>query len=207
MIVAIEGPSAAGKTTWCRSHCQAAFVEEASPDIAGPDLYGDPIEVANFWVDFNVNQWQAALQLERQKGVAFCDGDPFHLYFSWSLWKAGALPRDLFDAELRLYRRALEQGRIGFADFVFWQEVPVEELRRRAKSDATHCRRRRELYLSLLPWMRAWFTEREETFPGTLRAWPDPFRVEELSGSRDVSRRYDTAALDRMIGALQLRAN
>ena len=113
----------------------------------------------------------------------------------------------MFDAELPLYRRALEQGRIGFADFVFWQEVPIEELRRRAKSDATRCRRRHELDLSLVPWMKAWFAEREEVFPETLHAWPDQFRVEELSGSRDVSRRYDTAALDRMIGALQLSAN
>ena len=85
MIVAIEGPSGAGKTTWCRSHCKDAFVEEPSLDIVAPDLYGDPIEVANFWLDFNATRWQAALRLERQKGVAFCDGDPFHLYFSWSL--------------------------------------------------------------------------------------------------------------------------
>src|ERR1700683_1134349 len=38
MIVAIEGPSAAGKTTWCRTHSPEGFVEPAPENVDGPDL-------------------------------------------------------------------------------------------------------------------------------------------------------------------------
>ncbi len=89
MIVAIEGPSAAGKTTWCRTHCANSWVQEAPYHIPAPDLYADPAEVGRFWVKHNASNWQRALELEREHGVAVCDGDPFHLYFAWSLWKSG----------------------------------------------------------------------------------------------------------------------
>jgi hypothetical protein len=82
MIVAIEGPSAVGKTTWCRTHAPK-FVKEAPPDLDAPDLFADPIDVANFWARFNSGLWQSALRIERQEGIAVCDSDPFHLYFSF----------------------------------------------------------------------------------------------------------------------------
>jgi uridine kinase len=47
MIVAIEGPSAVGKTTWCRTQAPR-FVKEAPPGLDAPDLFADPIDVANF---------------------------------------------------------------------------------------------------------------------------------------------------------------
>jgi len=202
MIIAIEGASATGKTTWCRSHCADGFVEEASAGIAAPDLYADPVDVANFWVAFNIKRWQAALRLEQKRGVAFCDGDPFHLYFSWSLWRVGALSRDLFDAEQRLYRQAVEKRQIGFADFVCWREVPIEALRRRARLDSTGLKRRHELYLSLIPWMKLWFEEWEKVWPGTLHDWPDGFRPEELIVSRECPRRYDLVAFVRLVEGL-----
>src|ERR1700733_4774979 len=128
MILVIEGPSAAGKTTWCRTHCPDLLAENASENSDAPDLYDDPLKVARFWVEFNAKQWQAGLQIEERKGIAVCDGDPLHLYFSWALWKTGALARDLFDAELPLYREAIGDGGIGLADLVLWREVPIEEL-------------------------------------------------------------------------------
>jgi deoxyadenosine/deoxycytidine kinase len=205
MIVVIEGPSAAGKTTWCRTHCRELLVESAPENLNAPDLYGDPLEVAHFWVEFNANQWQAALQMEKQQGLAVCDGDPFHLYFSWSLWKAGALASNLFDAELQLYRQAMEQCRIGFADLLIWREAPLEELRRRARSDSTRRRRRHELYLSLIPWMKIWFACREDMFPGTVLEWSEQFPIEQWRAASASSRRYDTAAFDQTIAVLNER--
>src|ERR1700679_2236109 len=111
MIVVMEGPSAVGNTTWCRAHCPELLVEAAPENLDAPELDADPLQVAHFWVEFNGRQWQTALQIEKEKEVAVCDGDPFHLYFSWSVWKAGALARNLFDAELPLYRRAIESAR------------------------------------------------------------------------------------------------
>jgi hypothetical protein len=83
MIIAIEGPSAAGKTTWCRSQVPYTCVKEAAENIAAPDLFADPIAVGQFWVGFAVENWRRALAIEREHGVAICDGDPFHLYYSW----------------------------------------------------------------------------------------------------------------------------
>jgi hypothetical protein len=202
MIVVMEGPSAAGKTTWCRTYCPGNVVEAAPESLAAPDLYGDPVEVANFWIDFHKKQWLAALQIEKEKGVAICDGDPLHLYFSWSLWKGGALPNDLFEAELPLYRRAVEEGSVGFADVVLWLEAPVEELRRRAKSDSTRRRRRHELYLSLIPWMKKWFLTREQMLPETVRETPNQFAVEDFRNFPASPRRNDAARFDRMIDIL-----
>jgi hypothetical protein len=199
MIVVMEGPSAAGKTTWCRANCPDLLAENASENSDAPDLYGDPQEVALFWVEFNAKQWQAALQIEKEKGIAVCDGDPLHLYFSWSLWKARALASNLFDAELPLYRQAIAHGRIGFAGLVLWREAPLEELRRRARSDSTRRRRRHELYLSMNPGMKAWFAIREQVLPGSVREWSEQFRIEDARQAKASPHRYDVTAFDRVI--------
>jgi hypothetical protein len=51
VIVAVEGPSAAGKTTWCRQHTRD-FVAEYAPtgtEPDGTDLHGQ----AAYWVAVN----------------------------------------------------------------------------------------------------------------------------------------------------------
>jgi hypothetical protein len=202
MIVVIEGPSAVGKTTWCRSHFPEGFVGEAPENIDAPDLYANPVEIAKFWIDFNAGLWQRALQIETQKGIAICDGDPLRLYFSRSLWKSGAISGSLFATELPLYRRAIEEGRLGFADLVLWREAPVEELRRRAKSDPARRRRRHETYLRLIPWMVAWFAARESVFPGSVRACSEEFRVSDLANACAMPERYSASKLDLMLERL-----
>ena len=202
MIVAIEGPSAVGKTTWCRAHYPGNIVEAPPENLDAPDLFADPFEVANFWVDYNSKLWQTALRIEKEKGLAICDGDPFHLFFSWSFWKAGVLPSDLFEAELPLYRRAVQEGRVGFADLILWREAPIDELRRRAKSDTTRRRRGHELYLSQVPFMKAWFAACEKTLPGTVREWHEHFRIEDVGSSPASPRRYDATAFDQMMNTL-----
>ena len=201
MIVAIEGPSAAGKTTWCRSHFPGACVAEAPADIVAPDLYADPAEVARFWVNYAIQNWQLALAIEQEHGIAVCDGDPFHLYYAWALWKSGALAKTLFEIESELYRRAFEKRQVGFVDYVLWLEAPVKELRRRAQADTTRRRKRHEMHLALLPWMKAWFEERERILPRTLRALTDGLRVDRLKTS-GLSLRYDSALMDAMVGGL-----
>jgi hypothetical protein len=146
------------------------------------------------------------LQIEKQNGIACCDGDPLHLYFSWALWKAGSLSRNLFDVELPLYGRAIEEGRIGFADLVLWHEAPLEELRRRAKSDSTRRRRRHELYLSMIPWMKTWFAAREWVLHGTVRELSHQFHIEDLRALPLWSCRYDSTVLDAMVSIVTERA-
>ena len=198
-ILAIEGPSAAGKTTWCRKHFPSGFVEAASETLQAPDLFADPHEVAAFWVEHNIQRWQAALEVEKRDSVTICDSDPLKLYFSWALWKAGAQDRALFEIEAKLYRQAIEERRIGFTDCVIWLEAPIDELRRRAKADASRQRKRHELYLELIPWMNAWFAGRERVQPGCAREWSAAPRLDDLGNFFPHPRRYDPTLLDELL--------
>jgi hypothetical protein len=195
MIVAIEGASAAGKTTWCRAHWPGVSVVEAPPSIIAPDLYDDPFVVGRFWVEHACANWQRALELERQHGLAVCDGDPFHLYFAWALWKAGELDGRLFEIESELYRTALEERRVGFVDRVLWLEVPIDELRRRAAADTTRRRERHEVYLRLVPWMEAWFDFRERLAPGTVQPLDPGVSIGALNATPS-PHRYSLALLE-----------
>jgi hypothetical protein len=201
MIIAIEGASAAGTTTWCRRHCSHPWVQETPPDIVAPDLFGDPAEIGRFWVANAVANWRRALEIEREHGIAICDGDPLHLYFAWALWQAGILGRDLFDIESEHYRDALDQRRIGLVDFVVWLEAPADELRRRAAADSTRRRKRHEMLLTLVPWMKAWFAARERLLPGTVRPGKTDLCLPAVS-SAPADHRYDLSRFSRMIAAL-----
>jgi hypothetical protein len=91
---------------------------------------------------------------------------------------------------------------MGFVDLILWREAPIDELRRRAKSDTTRRRRRHELYLSQTPFIKAWFAVREKTLPGTVREWHEHFRIEDVGSSTLSSRRYDATAFDQMMTTL-----
>jgi hypothetical protein len=58
------------------------------------------------------------------------------------------------------------------------------------------------IYLKLIPWMNAWFSERGKVFPGTLRNWNDETHMEGCSRSPNLPGRYDPVVVDRMIAAL-----
>lgn len=88
VLVAVEGPSAAGKTTWCRAHA-GRFVAEYSPAGREPDGVDLALQ-AGYWVETNSARLAAAAELERTEGVAVCDGDPLKLHYSWCLAAVGA---------------------------------------------------------------------------------------------------------------------
>ena len=179
------------------------MVPEAPETIDAPN-YKEPdaAAVAAFWVDHNTKAWQTALQFERETGIAVCDSDPLHLYYSWALWKSGAISSALFEIELPLYRRAVAQGQLGFADLVLTLDAPVAELRRRAQADATRRRRRHETHLTLIPWIQLWFRARERVLPGTVRQWTDGLRVRDLAAHSPPAHRYDPTVLDRIVDEL-----
>lgn len=81
VIVAVEGPTAAGKTTWCRKHASVFVEEYASTGVEsdGTDATGQ----AAYWVGINSGRWRAAQDLEAQSGTAICDSDPLKLHYSW----------------------------------------------------------------------------------------------------------------------------
>jgi hypothetical protein len=202
MIVAIEGASAAGKSTWCRLHFPHQHVAETAENIAAPDLFADPAEVGQFWVKHAIESWQRALAIERENGIAVCDGDPFHLYFSWALWKARVLGQKLFEIESELYRSAFDKKQIGMVDHVLWLEVSIEELRRRAQADFTRRRKRHQTYLGLVPWMTAWFAQRERILPHSVHAVTAGLVPMGL-GTDSESKRYDTAVIGEILHGLR----
>jgi hypothetical protein len=83
MIVVVEGPSAAGKTSWITAHQHgAAVIGETRPGPA-PDRRHDPAAAAAHWATVSAARWAAACQAERQDQVALCDTDPFKLHYIW----------------------------------------------------------------------------------------------------------------------------
>jgi hypothetical protein len=116
MIVVVEGPSAAGKTTWCRLYV-SDFVAEYVPTNTEPDGSDLGAQTA-YWTSANSSRWMQALDLERRSGLALCDSDPLKLHYSWSLAQIGAAPWTRFEHELGTTRRAFAAGSLGFADLV-----------------------------------------------------------------------------------------
>ena len=131
MIVVVEGPSAAGKTTWCPQHAPAA-VEEYAPTGAEPDD-SDLSAQAGYWTAVNSRRWAQARALEARTGIAVCDSAPVKLHYSWSLSRIGATPRARFEHELAQTRRAFATGALGLADLVLVSIPPPATLRKRPR--------------------------------------------------------------------------
>jgi hypothetical protein len=126
MIVAIEGPSAAGKTTWCQRHVAAASViPEYALTGTEPDGTDLPIQ-AEYWVTVNSHRWAQARHAESATGLAVCDSDPLKLHYSWCLSMIGAAPRARFEHELAVVRTAFAAGRLGLVDVVLISIPPLE---------------------------------------------------------------------------------
>jgi hypothetical protein len=93
MIVVGTGPSASGKTTWCRRHAPAGMIPEYTPSGAEPDGADIPAQ-AGFWTAVSCRRWQAELDRERASGLAVCDDDPLKPHYSWPLARIGATGPD-----------------------------------------------------------------------------------------------------------------
>ncbi|GAB3840184.1 hypothetical protein ACFPIJ_34020 [Dactylosporangium cerinum] len=200
MIVAVTGPSAAGKTTWCRRHHPENLVAEYAPTGAEPDD-GDLSAQAAFWSAVNCRRWQAAVARERASGLAVCDDDPLKLHYSWSLVRIGAASPELWTFEVAANRAAIAAGRLGFADVVLVSLPSVEELRRRRDGDPTRQRRNFALHVRLAEPLREWYQALELAAPGRVR-WELP--SDGLPAVLPAARadRYDPAVFDALIAAL-----
>lgn len=196
MIVVAEGPSAAGKTTWCRRHADR-FVGEYSPTGDEPDA-SRPVERADFWVALNSRRWSGALDIERA-GIAICDGDPLKLHFSWTLARAGIGRVDDFEVERDAARRAISVGALGIADLMCVSIPSAQELRRQRDSDSTRGRRNFERHVLLREPLREWYQALESVAPQRVR-WELPERVPDPMPT--AADRTDVGLFDALIAAL-----
>jgi hypothetical protein len=200
VIVVVSGPSASGKTTWCREHHAGETIPECvlTGRVPGDD---DPGAQAAFFRDVNCARWGAAFERERVSGLAVCDDDPMKLHYGWSLVRVGAADPQRWFRELALSREAVSLRRLGFADLALVSIPPTAELWRRRAADGSRRRRNFERHVRLAAPLREWYSTLDRVSPG--RVWwgfpaggvPEPPRPARTD-------RYDLELFDRFIEAL-----
>src|SRR5580658_8942570 len=115
MIVVVEGPSAAGKTTWAR-RVAAEYVIPEDSDLHPPA--GDADKIAGFWVAANIVRWGSAVRMESENGLAVADTDPMKLHYDFCMARIGLRPMEFVAADARAHRDAMKRQEIGIADVV-----------------------------------------------------------------------------------------
>ena len=201
-IVVVEGISAAGKTTWCRTHYPEQTTWESPPAAAPVSRDTDPEEAARYWLERNAERWAAAVEIERRCGIAICDTDPLKLHYAWSLHAIGELPRESWHVEQALTREFVASGRLGFADLVLVNDLPEDVVRQQRNADSTRSRRNFELHVRLAEPLRRWYHALETLSPGRVR-WQlpaGPLDQSRLPAPR--ARREDPVLLDAVLARL-----
>ena len=199
MIVVVEGISAAGKTSWCRKHAAGQIVEEASPTLPVPDRESEPERAAAFWIEQNARRWQLAVEMEPLTSLAVCDSDPLKLHYSYGLWRIGWLAEEHWQLERDLTRRAVRDGRLGFADLYLVKPIAPDAARRQRDSDPSRTRRNFELHVRLGPPLIEWYRAVEAILPGRVR-WDFPEQGIPAADPR--ARDEDAQLFDALIGRL-----
>ena len=164
MILVVEGPSGAGKTTWCRTHGGKYALLESLPDHA--TVPTDPQAAARFWVDRNVARWHDVLEREARDGLVVVDTDPFKLHYVWSLWRTGQATELEWTLQRDAAREAFAAGRYALADVVLVAEVDAGTLRARREADTTRTRRNFEVHVKLRDTTISWYRAIDRLEPG-----------------------------------------
>ena len=164
MIVVVEGPSGAGKTTWCRRHGGAYALLEDLPDHS--TVPQEPETQARFWVDRNVARWKLVLDRERLDGLVVVDVDPFKLHYVWTLWRTGQVSEREWDLQREASRIAFSAGEYALADLYLVSDIDEATLRARRDADTTRTRRGFERHVLLRDSLLRWYRAIEALEPG-----------------------------------------
>ena len=167
MIVVVEGPSGAGKTTWCRRHGGAYALLEDLPDHS--TVPQEPEAQARFWVDRNVARWKLVLDRERRDGLVVVDVDPFKLHYVWTLWRTGQVPQREWDLQREASRKAFSAGDYALADLYLVSDIDETTLRARRDADTTRTRRGFERHVLLRDSLLRWYRAIDDLEPGRVR--------------------------------------
>jgi hypothetical protein len=154
MIVVVEGPSAAGKSTWASRMAPTNVIAE-NAGLRPPDA--DHETIARFWADANEARWRAALRMEAATGTAVCDTDPLKLHYDFCLLRTGHVPMEQLLASVRASRDAIAARRIGIADLVLCDVPESGVLELRKETDTTRTRRSFELHRRLREPLVEWY--------------------------------------------------
>ena len=201
MIVVVEGPSGAGKTTWCREHGGPFALLESLPDHSVVPT--DDEAAARFWIERNAARWSQVHEREFRDGLVVVDTDPFKLHYVWTLWRAGRATRRQWELQRDAARDAFAEGRQGLADVVLVSDVDVATLRARRDGDATRTRRNFETHVLLRDTLLRWYAAIDALGPGRVRfGLPADGLPEDLLALGPRYERSGRDLFDRVIAAL-----
>jgi hypothetical protein len=173
VIVVVEGPSASGKTTWIRRHCQSSNIVEETTTAVAAAAPEDPEGSAEFWSWTNSERWQHAQSVAASTGIAVCDSDPFKLHYAWTMWRSGQTGRDYWDAALEASRKAFASGSLGIADLFLVAIPDSETLKRQRMGDASRRRHNFEAHAQLAGPLEEWYRAIEQLDVGRV-IWHHP---------------------------------
>lgn len=164
MIIVVEGPSGAGKTTWCRTHGGANALLEALPDHA--TVPTDPQTAARYWVERNAARWEEVLAREQRDGLVVVDTDPFKLHFVWTLFRTGQVSQVEWTMQRDAARDAFAAGRYALADVFLVANVDDATLRARRDADPSRTRRNFQRHVLLRDALLRWYSAIDRLEPG-----------------------------------------
>jgi hypothetical protein len=201
VIIVVEGPSGAGKTTWCRTHGGRHALLESLPD--GSIVPEDEEAAARFWVERNAARWAEVQERERRDGLVVVDTDPFKLHFTWSLYQIGYTTRG-WELMRDVAREAFVTGRYGLADLMYVSDVDEATLRARRDGDPTRTRRNFERHVKLRDSTLRWYRMIDAIEPGrVIFGLPDTGIDPKLLalGPREI--RIGAVIFDRLLASLE----
>lgn len=170
----VEGPSAAGKTTWLK---RLASRDQTIPEHGAIEVPADRVDdEAQFWTGLNAARWARALAIETATGRALCDGDPLKLSYDYCLARIGALPWPRFDAGIETYAAAIRARRLGIADAIFCSIPDIDALDSRQREDPTRRRGNFAVNRRLGPPLRDWYGALNQLDPGRVE-WAFPATI------------------------------
>jgi hypothetical protein len=164
VIIVVEGPSGAGKTTWCRKHAGANAFLEALPDHT--TVPTESRAAARFWVMRNVARWQEVLAREARDGLVVVDTDPFKLHYVWTLFRSGQVSEVEWRMQREVAREAFGSGRYALADVFLVSDVDDATLRARREADPSRTRRNFERHVLLRDALLRWYSAIDRLEPG-----------------------------------------
>jgi hypothetical protein len=167
VIVVVEGPSGAGKTTWCRAHGGRFALLEELPDHT--TVPSEPEARARFWVERNVARWKHVVWRTQRDGLVVVDVDPFKLHYVWTLWRTGQVSESEWDLQREVSRGAFSAGHYALADLYLVSDIDEVTLRARRDADPTRTRRSFERHVFLRDSLLRWHRAIDELEPGRVR--------------------------------------
>jgi thymidylate kinase len=190
VIVVVEGPSAAGKTTWCERHARNWLPEPGRWPM-------DRI------IAYQVDRWRRAVAADARGGIVVLDGDPFKLYYPWAAWRGGESTASQWDAAVDAARERFVAGDHGLADLVLYADPGEDELRRRKGADHTRSRRNFERHTRMRDDFRRWYESLDRLDPDRV-VWrhPSDGLTDELLAVGRRASRSDPGLFDRLLAGL-----